>query len=49
MPHFIRVDEVDTLVMPDGIVSVPDELARALLRDAPGDWAEEQPLVPPPP
>lgn len=49
MPHFLRVNEVDTLVMPDGVVSLPEEKGRALLRAAPADWAEEQPLVPPPP
>lgn len=49
MPHFLRVNEVDTVVMPDGVVSLPEEKGQALLRDAPADWAEEQPLVPPPP
>lgn len=49
MPHFLRVNEVDTVVMPDGVVSLPEEKAQALLREAPTDWAEEQPLIPPPP
>lgn len=49
MPHFLRVNEVDTVVMPDGVVSLPEEKGQALLREAPADWAEEQPLVPPPP
>lgn len=47
--RFIRVNEVDTLVLPGAVVALPDEVGRNLLKEAPADWAVERVLVPPPP